>query len=70
MGDVLTIRRYAAEVESVRERQARTVPCPTCHANPGANCTYDSGWGHHSHTTRYEAAAAVGLVPPLPGGAA
>lgn len=61
----MAVARDAVEV--ARERQARRVTCPVCQAGPLAACNGD-GWMQYSHTGRYDRAARVGLVPPLPGG--
>jgi hypothetical protein len=58
----------AAAVERRRERAVRTVPCAICGAVPGRKCRYPLGVSRWwSHAGRYRAAAAAGLVPPLPG---
>jgi hypothetical protein len=54
-------RHKPLPAEMERERLARTVACPTCGRPPGQQC-YDI-W--MSHTSRYNIAAAAGLVPAL-----
>jgi hypothetical protein len=45
------------------EQLVRQVPCPLCSARPRRSCRP----GAMAHTSRYLDAAALGLVPPLPG---
>ena len=55
-------------VETQREHLVRTVACPVCTREPGQRCYYTSYGGiMASHTGRYNAAAAAGLVPQLVG---
>jgi hypothetical protein len=66
-----------SDVERQRERLVRKVACPVCGAGKGHECDYprylrkDGKLGGQSsgraHTGRYNAAAELGLVPPLPG---
>jgi hypothetical protein len=51
-----------------RELLIRSVGCPVCLVAPGRACRYEQSNGGtvRGHTGRYNAAAAQGLVPPLP----
>ena len=60
-------------VERTRELATRTIPCPNpnCDAEVDEKCTsgnLDLGnwYSQWSHTDRYLAAVAAGLVPPFP----
>ncbi len=59
--------------ETRREKLVRTMVCPSCGMPAGKPCRFGGPWReiHRfwsavSHTSRYDAAAEAGLVPPLP----
>jgi hypothetical protein len=54
-------RQKAPASELRREKLVRTVACPSCGRPPGRQCRSMI----MSHTARYNAAAAAGLVPAL-----
>lgn len=54
-------------VEAQREAQCMTLPCPVCGVGEGRYCRGMGNTYGSSHTGRYRAAAALGLVPRLVG---
>lgn len=54
------------------EKAVKQVSCPVCGRGVGARCDYKVAFGlggtpTHSHTGRYRAAVAAGLVQPFAG---
>jgi len=57
--------KAAAAIDLAREELVRGYLCPSCGQEPGLGCR-GRQCGAYSHTSRYDLAAADGLVPPLP----
>ena len=58
-----------SQVEQDRDHAARTLPCPSCGAIAGQVCSYGPYSNQNiTHAGRYNTAAALGLVPPIPTG--